>query len=406
MMGDNDRGIDLFVPGRLCLFGEHSDWAGGHRRQNPEIGKGYTIVAPTNQGTYAKIRKLDEPIFKFKTVLSPDSFEVKLEEERLLKIAENGGFFSYVAGVAYTILSSYHSCLRHGIEIDNYKTDLPIKKGLSSSASVCVLVAKAFNEIYNLDLTNKRIMELAYLGETTTSSRCGKMDQACAYNNPVLMEFDGDKIRVEELKVGREFNLLIVDLKKGKDTVKILADLNKGFPWPVDENDLKKYKYLGEINKSIVMDAKKVLEEEDALKIGKIMVFAQESFDNYLKPSCLKELEAPVLHHVLEMPEIKEFVFGGKCVGSGGDGTAQFICKSREDREKVKMILESRGFGCLELDLKPTQKKDNLGMLLKELHRKVPIYGYIAPEENIDVGTIDLLKKAEEEALRERHNIQ
>ena len=24
--------MDLFVPGRLCLFGEHSDWAGSYAR--------------------------------------------------------------------------------------------------------------------------------------------------------------------------------------------------------------------------------------------------------------------------------------------------------------------------------------------------------------------------------------
>ena len=25
-------GVELFVPGRLCLFGEHSDWAGSYAR--------------------------------------------------------------------------------------------------------------------------------------------------------------------------------------------------------------------------------------------------------------------------------------------------------------------------------------------------------------------------------------
>ncbi|MCB0002160.1 MAG: GHMP kinase, partial [Anaerolineae bacterium] len=24
--------MKIFVPGRICLFGEHSDWAGGYRR--------------------------------------------------------------------------------------------------------------------------------------------------------------------------------------------------------------------------------------------------------------------------------------------------------------------------------------------------------------------------------------
>ena len=40
-----------------------------------------------------------------------------------------------------------------GLEIENYLTDLPIKKGLSSSAAVCVMVARAFNRIYDLKMT-------------------------------------------------------------------------------------------------------------------------------------------------------------------------------------------------------------------------------------------------------------
>jgi hypothetical protein len=40
--------MKIFVPGRVCLFGEHSDWAGGYRRINAEIEKGYTLLAGTN----------------------------------------------------------------------------------------------------------------------------------------------------------------------------------------------------------------------------------------------------------------------------------------------------------------------------------------------------------------------
>ena len=29
--------IKLFVPGRLCLFGEHTDWAGHYRTMNADI---------------------------------------------------------------------------------------------------------------------------------------------------------------------------------------------------------------------------------------------------------------------------------------------------------------------------------------------------------------------------------
>ncbi len=32
--------MKIFVPGRICLVGEHSDWAGGYRRINAQIEKG------------------------------------------------------------------------------------------------------------------------------------------------------------------------------------------------------------------------------------------------------------------------------------------------------------------------------------------------------------------------------
>jgi len=48
--------MKIFVPGRLCLFGEHSDWAGGYRRLNPELEKGYTLLTGTNQGLYAEVK--------------------------------------------------------------------------------------------------------------------------------------------------------------------------------------------------------------------------------------------------------------------------------------------------------------------------------------------------------------
>ena len=35
---DNEK-IELFVPGRLCIMGEHSDWAGKYRNVNNKIEK-------------------------------------------------------------------------------------------------------------------------------------------------------------------------------------------------------------------------------------------------------------------------------------------------------------------------------------------------------------------------------
>jgi len=32
--------VDVFIPGRLCILGEHSDWAGEYRSTNFEVPYG------------------------------------------------------------------------------------------------------------------------------------------------------------------------------------------------------------------------------------------------------------------------------------------------------------------------------------------------------------------------------
>ncbi|MDK1032684.1 MAG: GHMP kinase, partial [Planctomycetia bacterium] len=220
----------LFVPGRLCLFGEHSDWAGGHRRTNSELEKGLTIVVGTNQGIHAEVRPHpDKLILHAVDEKGADAgrLEVAMQADALLSEARSGGFFSYAAGVAYNMLVRHHV---RGLDINNYKTDLPAGKGLSSSAAICVLVARAFNRLYDLNLTVRGEMEAAYHGEITTPSRCGRMDQGCAYGNrPILMTFDADIVEVDELVPSGEIHIVIVDLHAKKDTKLILTRLNEQF---------------------------------------------------------------------------------------------------------------------------------------------------------------------------------
>ncbi len=77
-------------------------------------------------------------------------FECDMDVKALREVAIKGGIFSYAAGVAYNILNRHRV---GGLIINNHRTTLPLKKGLSSSAAVCVLVARAFNKIYDLKMT-------------------------------------------------------------------------------------------------------------------------------------------------------------------------------------------------------------------------------------------------------------
>ncbi len=100
--------LEIFVPGRLCLFGEHSDWAAEYRRANSELCKGFTIIVGTNQGLYARVETHPDALV-FRSTM-PDgvvrtSREIPMEPKALLAEAEAGGFFSYAAGVAFRMRS-------------------------------------------------------------------------------------------------------------------------------------------------------------------------------------------------------------------------------------------------------------------------------------------------------------
>ena len=268
--------MKIFVPGRICLFGEHSDWAGGYRRIHADIEKGFALITGTNQGIYAEVEP--HPNALVLSSVTPDGgtlgpYEIPMEPKALLAEAQRGGFWSYIAGVAYQVLTHYHV---RGLVIHNYKTDLPVKKGLSSSAAICVLTARAFNRVYDLKMTTRGEMEMAYQGEIVTPSRCGRMDQGCAFGSrPILMTFDGDRIDTDELRVQQDLHFVIVDLHAKKDTMEILARLNKCYPFAENEIERGVQELLGPTNRRIVHRAMEALQAGDGERVGALMTEAQ-----------------------------------------------------------------------------------------------------------------------------------
>lgn len=327
--------MNIFVSGRLCLFGEHSDWAGCFTRMNSELIPGAAIVTGIEQGIFAYVEKNEK--FRFRTVLEDgtktDWQEYPLSVAVLKKEAQSGGYFSYVAGVAAYMLEYYDV---GGISIDCYKVTLPEKKGLSSSAAVCVTVARAFNIIYNLQISARGEMEAAYRGEILTPSRCGRLDQACVYGEkPVLMRFDGDNIDIERLSVGADLYWVFADLKGNKNTKKILSVLNACYPYAQTEIAKNVQEALGIRNQIIISEVAKAMKEGNAKKIGRLMDEAQSIFDSMIAPACPLELASPILHKVINDSFVRKYALGAKGVGSHGDGTVQMICESSNEQEKL-----------------------------------------------------------------------
>lgn len=321
---------------------------------NADVLPGAAIVTGIEQGIYAEVEK--SPVFEmYSTVLEMDNvwtdFSCPMDEQELKRVARSGDFFRYCAGVASYMLEWYKV---GGVRITITDMTLPMKSGLSSSAAICVLVARAFNLIYKLNLNTMGEMNIAYVGELRTSSRCGRLDQACAFGvKPNLMTFDGDEIEVQTLNVKKPLYWVFADLCAEKNTIKILADLNKAYPFPSNEKERLLHDALGAKNTEFVQRAIKYMANGEVEQLGHLMTETEEVFNAQVAPMCPEELTAPRLRAVLNDEHVKALTLGGKGVGSHGDGSVQFLTKDPECQQQLIDYLNSKGMRAYRLTIKP-----------------------------------------------------
>lgn len=334
--------VEVFVPGRLCIIGEHSDWAAGYRTVNNKLEKGYAIVAGLSLGIY--LRGWKHAGFSYEY----NEKKISLSCEELMEHNDRD-FFEYIISSA-KIMHSYYKV--SGAKIICDKMTLPMKKGLASSAAICVSVIKIYNMLFDLNLSVETEMELAYKAEISTGSKCGKMDQVCAYGQGLRkICFDGDKIEIKSLKTGKELYVVLVDLQGTKNTKKILSDLNAEYLIESQKGDGRLIKFFGEFNKKCVEDAERYLMDGNIKEFAEVLKIFQNNFDENV--ACFStKLRAPKLHRLIDYCNCVEGVLACKGVGSQGDGTAQILswCDSAA-KKIVEEITHTFGMECYVLKI-------------------------------------------------------
>ncbi len=154
--------------------------------------------------------------------------ELTKMETGLLNQDQTVGIHNY-ADTLYQLMILNNVIIRNSTDPD---TDSAVNWAVQNNIATLVVLPTMFSEdIHNGTSVNVSVyqvvshfgfgeMELAYMGEITPPSRCGRMDQGCAFGNrPVLMTFDGDRLETRELQVPHDLHFVIVDLKSEKDTM-------------------------------------------------------------------------------------------------------------------------------------------------------------------------------------------
>jgi hypothetical protein len=73
-------------------------------------------------------------------------------------------------------------------------------------------------------------------------------------------------------------------------------------------------------------------------------------------PACPVELAAPVLHSFLNDEKIKSLAYGGKGVGSQGDGSVQFLAKDAPSQEALCGYLKEKGLSPYKFTIRPQRR--------------------------------------------------
>lgn len=174
LYGDTTGAKIYFAPGRVNLIGEHVDYLGGH-----------VFPCALTIGTYMIVKpRTDSAIRFFSINIKPErKYEDKLEnifshENPDKQYVKTLGWTAYPKGVIWAFNKARKLRATHGFDAV-VGGDIPAGSGLSSSASLEVLMGYVLRDMFNwTTITN---IDLAKIGKYSENNfngvNCGIMDQ-------------------------------------------------------------------------------------------------------------------------------------------------------------------------------------------------------------------------------------
>jgi galactokinase len=154
----------FFSPGRINLIGEHTDYNGGH-----------VFPSAITYGTYGASRKREDRVIRLYSMNFPDTgiIEFTLDD---LDYRKNHDWANYPKGIIRYVQEKYGP-LPSGLEIVIHG-NIPNGAGLSSSASLEMLIGVIVNQLFDLKIDR---IELIKLGKKVENEfigvNSGIMDQ-------------------------------------------------------------------------------------------------------------------------------------------------------------------------------------------------------------------------------------
>ena len=352
LFGDVNGVNVYFAPGRVNLIGEHTDYNGGH-----------VFPCALSFGTYAIMAKRNDRKVRLYSMNFEDLGIIEFDLDNMVYDKAHD-WANYPKGVIKTFENHGHKT-EHGFDILFYG-NIPNGAGLSSSASLEVLMAVIINDLNNFDLDMISMVKMCQEAENKfIGVNCGIMDQfsigmgteGCA----ILLDCNTLEYRYSKINMdGYKIVIGNTNKKRGLADSKYNERRSECESALAQIQTVKNINSLGELTeeefeevKNVITDpivrkrakhavyenqrtlkAVKALENNDLLLFGKLMSESHISLrDDYEVTG--KELDT-LVSLAWEMPG----VIGARMTGAGFGGCTVSIVKEENVQYFIDTITE------------------------------------------------------------------
>lgn len=341
----------FFSPGRINLIGEHTDYNGGH-----------VFPCAISLGTYGAARKREDNKLRFYSANFEDLgiIETSLDD---LKYDKKDNWVNYAKGMIYFLKETGHD-VDKGMDIF-IEGNIPNGSGLSSSASLEMLIGVIAQELFNLDIDRVNLVKLGMETENKfIGVNSGIMDQFAVgmgkQNQAILLDTNTLEYSYAPVDMGNNV-IVIMNTNKRRELadskynerrsecetavgelqakldIKTLGELDAQtfdeYAYLIeDENRLKRARHAVWENQR-TMQAQAALEEGDLEKFGRLVNASHVSLEHDYE---VTGIELDTLAHTAWK---QEGVLGARMTGAGFGGCGIAIV----DKDKVEAFKENVG---------------------------------------------------------------
>lgn len=343
----------FFSPGRVNLIGEHTDYNGEN-----------VFPCALSFGTYGAIGRRNDKVVR----MYSDNFpEVGIIEFHLdsIKFEKEHDWVNYPKGVLDVILKNGYN-IERGFDIYIYG-NIPNGAGLSSSASLEVLIGVMMDTLFDLNIDRIQLVKFAQEAENKfIGVNCGIMDQFAIgmgkRDHAILLDCNTLNYSYSPLEL-KDLVLVIGNTNKRRgladskynerrsqcetalSELKKTLNINSLGELSIEEFENNKHLITDDINrkraKHAVYENQRTLKAKEALSNGDLFSFGKLMNESHISLKEDYEVTGIELDTLVELAWNHEGTIGSRMTGAGFGGCTVSLVK----RDKVGDFIKKVGQG-------------------------------------------------------------